>query len=59
MPLIYLYVLLFGRELEITARLWAKLISAVVVVIMNYFISKWFVFRQKKLPTDEREKSEK
>ena len=34
-------------ELELSARLWAKLVSSVVVVVTNYFISKLFVFRKK------------
>ena len=35
---------LFGATVGITARVWAKIISSVVVVILNYFISKLFVF---------------
>ena len=38
---------LFGIELSLTVRLWAKLISSVVIVVSNYFISKLFVFRKK------------
>ncbi len=30
-----------------TARVWAKLISSVIVVVSNYFISKIFVFKSK------------
>ena len=55
---------LFGyRSIELTvftvavvlsSRLWAKLISSVVVVVTNYFISKLFVFRKK---TDAKGKS--
>ena len=33
--------------LALTSRLWAKVISSVVVVISNYFISKLLVFRKK------------
>ena len=40
-------------SLNVDARLWAKLISSVVIVFSNYFISKLFVFRiQKKEPTE-------
>ncbi len=34
--------------ISVTARVWAKLISSVIIVITNYFISKLFVFRNKK-----------
>ena len=37
---------LFG--FEVTDRIWAKLITAVFVVLTNYVISKLFVFRKKK-----------
>jgi putative flippase GtrA len=33
--------------IEISVRVWAKLISSVIVVISNYFISKLLVFRSK------------
>lgn len=33
---------------EVTDRIWAKAITAVVVVIVNYVISKLLVFRKKK-----------
>lgn len=39
---------LFGQEIAISARLWAKALAAVAIVIANYFISKLFVFRRKK-----------
>lgn len=32
----------------ISSRVWAKLISSVFVVVSNYFISKLFVFKNKK-----------
>ena len=32
----------------VSARVWAKVISSVVVVISNYFISKLIVFRKRK-----------
>lgn len=35
-------------SLELSSRLWAKVVSSVVVVIANYFISKLFVFKKKK-----------
>ncbi len=38
---------LFGREVAISARFWAKLIASVLIVVINYFISKLFVFRKK------------
>ncbi len=37
---------LFG--IEITDRVWAKVVSSVIVVISNYFISKLLVFTKKK-----------
>ena len=39
---------------EISARVWAKIASSVVVMVSNYFISKLLVFRRKK--TDEKSK---
>ena len=33
---------------DVTERVWAKLITAVVVVVTNYVISKLFVFKRKK-----------
>ena len=33
--------------LEISARVWAKLFAAVIVVITNYYISKFFIFKEK------------
>ncbi|MBQ9086680.1 MAG: GtrA family protein [Clostridia bacterium] len=36
-----------GWRFELTARIWAKVISSIVVVIANYFISKLVVFRRK------------
>ena len=41
----------------LTARIWAKFITAVAVVIANYFISKIFVFKKKK--TADGQKTEK
>ncbi len=38
----------FGIELALSARLWAKVISSILVVIANYYISKLLVFRKKK-----------
>lgn len=35
-------------DFTIDARLWAKILSSVIVVFSNYFISKLFVFRKKK-----------
>ena len=33
--------------LALTSRLWAKIVSSIVVVVSNYFISKFFVFTKK------------
>lgn len=38
---------------EISARIWAKIISSVVVMVSNYFISKLLVFRQKGTEREE------
>ena len=42
----YKAFLLLGAE--ISSRVWAKLISSIVIVISNYYISKLLVFRKKK-----------
>lgn len=34
-------------SIALTSRLWAKAVSSVVVVVSNYFISKFFVFNKK------------
>lgn len=34
--------------LEMTAELWAKLIVAILVIILNYIISKLLIFRKKR-----------
>lgn len=47
---------IFGYRLELSARLWAKVISSVFVFVSNYFISKLFVFRKK---NEKEEKAEK
>lgn len=44
---------LFGQEIAISARVWAKAMAAVAVVIANYFISKLFIFRKKRTTLDE------
>jgi putative flippase GtrA len=36
---------LLGREVALSARLWAKLISSSAIVVINYFVSKVLVFR--------------
>ena len=41
---------MFGIEMELSARLWAKVASSIAVVIANYFISKLVVFRRKQPP---------
>ena len=40
-------------SLDVTERIWAKVVSSVVVVITNYYISKLLVFRKKKTKTEE------
>lgn len=40
--------LLFGKSLSLSPRFWAKVFSSVLVVFVNYFISKLFVFKDKK-----------
>ena len=48
---------LFGYGVEMSARIWAKLIALIVVIVANYFISKLIVFRKKdkKDQKDEKE----
>ena len=43
-----------GHDVEMSARIWAKLISSIVVIVANYFVSKLIVFRKK----DEKDKKE-
>lgn len=38
---------LLGREVALSARLWAKLISSSTIVVINYFVSKILVFRNR------------
>ena len=38
----------FGINLPFTPDLWAKLAAAVVVIIVNYVLSKFIVFKKKK-----------
>ena len=40
-------------SIVVSSRLWAKVISSVLVVISNYFISKLMVFRKKKTDTEQ------
>lgn len=42
---------LLGISFTLSARVWAKVVSSIVVVIANYFISKLIVFREKKEKT--------
>ncbi|MBQ8331047.1 MAG: GtrA family protein [Clostridia bacterium] len=42
-----LVLTLLGMELTLSARIWAKVVSSILVVIVNYFISKLIVFRKK------------
>ena len=41
-----------GLNIDLSSRLWAKLISSVLVVISNYYISKFLVFRKKREKND-------
>ena len=38
----------FGIGFDITERVWAKLLTSVVIVIANYYISKLLVFKKAK-----------
>lgn len=38
---------LLGLGIEVSERVWAKIISSVVIVISNYFISKLLVFKKR------------
>ncbi len=44
---------IFGMGIELSSRLWAKMISSVLVVISNYYISKFLVFKNKEIPTTD------
>ena len=48
-------LVVFGKEININAELIAKIISSIVVVILNYFISKGFVFKPKAKKADQEE----
>ena len=39
---------LFSHALDVDARLWAKVSSSIIIVFMNYFITKFFVFGLRK-----------
>lgn len=39
---------LFKFGIELTSRFWAKIVSSILVVISNYYISKLLVFKKKK-----------
>ncbi|MBO5938149.1 MAG: GtrA family protein [Clostridia bacterium] len=47
-----------GREFELSARIWAKLISSIVVIVANYFVSKLIVFRKKDEKDPKEDKKE-
>jgi putative flippase GtrA len=38
-------------DFELSSRIWAKVISSIIVVITNYYISKLIVFRKKNQAT--------
>ena len=40
-------------SIALTSRVWAKVISSIVVVISNYFISKLLVFKKKKAAPED------
>ena len=42
----------FSISLNLSSRVWAKVISSVFVVISNYYISKLLVFRKKRRTTE-------
>lgn len=54
---------IYGTELLVAAGLnqkpfgidgfWAKLVIAVVVIVMNYVFSKWLIFKKEKVKKDE------
>ena len=37
---------LFGFEIDLSVRFWAKIVSSIVIVVSNYFISKLMVFKK-------------
>ena len=39
---------IFGLDVDLTSRFWAKVISSILVVISNYYISKLLVFKKKR-----------
>lgn len=47
LPWLLRTVSLLGLTVTLSERVWAKALSAVLVVVTNYFISKLVVFRQK------------
>ncbi len=49
----------FSMEFTVDARLWAKVISSIVIVISNYFISKLLVFGGKKKNANKNQEKDK
>lgn len=43
-------------DFELNSRIWAKIVSSIVVVITNYYISKLIVFKKKKQTLEESDK---
>lgn len=41
-------------DFELSSRIWAKVVSSIVVVITNYYISKLLVFRKKNQVVQEK-----
>ena len=44
-------------DFELTSRIWAKVISSIIVVITNYYISKLIVFKKKNQALKETEET--
>ena len=47
-------IYVFSQRFTIDARLWAKVISSIVIVISNYLISKLVVFRGRKKESEQK-----
>ena len=43
---------IFGFRVGLSSRIWAKVVSSIVVVVSNYFLSKLVVFRKKESPAE-------
>ncbi len=47
---------IFKYEFDVTERIWAKILTAVAVVVINYVMSKLVVFRQPKKKGENKDK---